>query len=81
MTITEVQRVNEQSVKNAVYAWVLVNHPEVIEDARQMMQPQEPGEDGYHARPDANGGMGSGGYLMNHLTGKSEWVEDIGDYA
>ena len=39
------------------------------------------GDEGWHARPNANGGMGSGTYLLNHTTGKSEWVADAGDWA
>ena len=30
-------RTTDQQVKDAVYCWVLVNHPEVIEDARELV--------------------------------------------
>ena len=30
-------RTIDQQVKDAVYCWVLVNHPEVIEDARELV--------------------------------------------
>jgi len=30
-------RTTDQQVKDAVYCWVLVNHPEVVTDARELV--------------------------------------------